>query len=219
MTKTRLEPGIIPPECNGGSQRCQYLEIDVFLKRVSYRAISASTVNKSVQMVDIVGILSSEAKAYNEKEGGDKAMFDKTIKDVMTTPVVCVSSKDNIAETARKMRDEDIGAIAVCDDDICVGIITDRDIAVRAIAEGKDPTTTQVSEVMSHQLVHCFEDQSLKEAEKLLEEHQVRRLLVFDRNHKVRGIVALSDIVGVDRGMTGRIVEKVSQPAAGFTGH
>jgi CBS domain-containing protein len=146
-------------------------------------------------------------------------MFDKTIKDVMTSPVSFVTSNDTVQEAARKMRDEDIGVVAVCDGDICTGILTDRDISIRGVAEGKDPTTSRVSDIMSHQVVHCYEDQSLKEAEKLMEQHQIRRILVYDRAHHPRGIVALSDIVGVDRGMTGRIVKKVSEPAAGYTGH
>lgn len=147
-------------------------------------------------------------------------MFDKKIKDVMTSPVSCVSPDTTIKDVAAKMSELDIGTIAVCEGgDKPVGIVTDRDITVRATAQGRDPSSCTANDVMTRGVVYCREDQTTREAERLMEERQIRRLLVVDASERLVGIVALSDIVGVDRGMTGRIVEKVSQPSAGYAGH
>jgi len=147
-------------------------------------------------------------------------MFDKKLKDVMTSPVSCLGPHETIKDAASKMSELDIGALVVCEDDGSpVGIVTDRDITVRAIAQGKDPATCRVAEVMSRQVVTCDEEDTTKRAEELMEQHQIRRVVVMGADKKPRGIVALSDLVSIDRGMTGRIVEKVTQPASGFTGH
>jgi CBS domain-containing protein len=147
-------------------------------------------------------------------------MFDKKISEVMTTPVSCVGLQATLSEAARKMKDLDIGTVVVCDQSgTPMGVVTDRDITVRATAEGKDPAACRVTEVMSTDLVFCNEHDTTRMAEGLMESRQIRRLLVLDNDDKLCGIVALSDLVGVDRGMTGRIVEKVSQPSAGYAGH
>ena len=146
-------------------------------------------------------------------------MFDKKVSEVMTKPVVCLTSNSTVRDAALRMRDEDIGTIVVCESgDKPVGVVTDRDIAVRCAAVGADPSKCRVSEIMSRAIVTIAEDKSLKEAESLLEERQIRRLLAVDAKGAVRGILALSDIVGEDQAMTGRIVEKTSQPSSGI-GH
>jgi CBS domain-containing protein len=116
------------------------------------------------------------------------------------------------------MRELDIGAIVVCDGtNRPIGVITDRDITVRCTALGLDNSSTRVSQCMSRDVCSVSEDSTTKDAERLMEERQIRRVVVTDSQGKLRGIVALSDIVGVDRGMTGRIVEKVTQPASGYS--
>lgn len=147
-------------------------------------------------------------------------MFDKKLKDVMTSPVACLGPHDTVKEAAERMEELDIGALVVCQEDgTAMGIVTDRDITVRATAQGKDPTSCRVAEVMSRDVVTCGEDETTKQAEELMEQRQIRRIVVIGSDGKPRGVVALSDIVGVDRGMTGRIVEKVTQPASGYAGH
>lgn len=145
-------------------------------------------------------------------------MFDKRIKDVMTSPVSCISPDASARDAAQRMRELDIGSIVVCQGDKPVGIVTDRDITVRCTALGLDCSTTRVSALMSREIVTVQEDSTTKEAERLMEERQVRRVIAVDDRGRLRGIVALSDIVGVDRGMTGRIVEKVTEPASGYAG-
>jgi len=145
-------------------------------------------------------------------------MFDKKISEVMTSPVSCLSPDATVRDAAQKMRELDIGTIVVCDSgNKPVGVITDRDITVRCTALGLDSATTRVSQCMSRDVVTVKTDSTTKDAEKIMEERQIRRVVAIDEQGKLCGIVALSDIVGVDRGMTGRIVEKVTQPASGYT--
>src|SRR4051795_1115259 len=107
------------------------------------------------------------------------------LKDIMTPSVECVRPGDTLQEAARKMRDLDVGPMPVCgDNDKIVGMLTDRDITIRATAEGVDPKHTRVQDVMSEEVIWCFEDQDTDEAAKLMQERQVRRLLVMNRDKR-----------------------------------
>jgi CBS domain-containing protein len=116
------------------------------------------------------------------------------LKDVMTTKVQLTDPTAKLKEAAISMRDGDFGLLPVGANDRLVGTITDRDIAVRAVAEGKDPNTTTVSDVMSEGVHYCFEDQSVEEAAQLMSKIQVRRLPILNRDKRLVGIVALADI-------------------------
>ncbi|MGH6918867.1 MAG: CBS domain-containing protein [Geminicoccaceae bacterium] len=116
------------------------------------------------------------------------------LKDVMTTKVQLTDPTAKLKEAAISMRDGNFGLLPVGANDRLVGTITDRDIAVRAVAEGKDPNTTTVSDVMSKGIHYCFEDQEVEEAARLMSEAQVRRLPVLDRDKRLVGIVALADL-------------------------
>src|SRR5687768_5431396 len=99
------------------------------------------------------------------------------IADVMTRGCECAQPSDSIAHAAERMRELDVGALPVCGDkDKLVGIVTDRDITIRATAECCNPDGTHVSDVMPPGTVYCFEDQDVAEAARLMEEKQVRRL-------------------------------------------
>jgi predicted transcriptional regulator len=94
-------------------------------------------------------------------------------------------------------------------------MLTDRDIVIRAVADGRDPMTTTVAEAMTAQVVHCREDQDVREAARMMEQHQVRRLLVVDHEGRMVGIVSLGDIAlttGDDQ-LAGETLERVSEPA------
>jgi CBS domain-containing protein len=116
------------------------------------------------------------------------------IKDVMTTKVQLTDPATKLKEAAAAMRDGDFGLLPVGANDRLVGTITDRDITVRAVAEGKDPNTTQVGDVMSEGIHYCFEDQEVEEAARLMSEVQVRRLPILNRDKRLVGIVALGDL-------------------------
>jgi CBS domain-containing protein len=138
------------------------------------------------------------------------------LRDVMTRGVECVSPDDTIQAAAQKMRDLDVGPVPVCDRDRLAGVLTDRDIAVRAAAEGKDPTTCRVRDVMTPGVVYCFDDQPVEEAERVMRERQIRRLLVLNRGKRLVGIVSLGDLAvrTGDREQSGEVLHDVSEPAA-----
>ena len=115
------------------------------------------------------------------------------LKDVMSRDVKIIGPDTTIREAAQKMRDGDFGLLPVGENDRMIGTISDRDIAVRAVAEGKDLSTT-VRDVMSEGIVWGFEDESVEKAVKIMSEHQVRRLPVVNRDKRLVGIVALGDL-------------------------
>jgi len=138
------------------------------------------------------------------------------IKDIMTPNAECVRPDDSLQDAARRMRDLDVGPLPVCgDNDRLAGIITDRDIAVRAVAEGKDPKTSKVREAMSEKIIYCFEDQAVEEAARMMQERQVRRLVVLNREKRLVGIVSLGDLATEtgDRQKLGEVLQDVSEPA------
>lgn len=116
------------------------------------------------------------------------------IREVMTEKIDLVNPTTTLTEAARKMREDDVGALPVGEGDSLVGMITDRDITVRAIAEGKDPAATTVRDAMSDQVLYCFEDQSTEEVAANMGRRQIRRLPVVNRDKRLVGIVSLGDL-------------------------
>lgn len=116
------------------------------------------------------------------------------IKDVMTRNPACCAPDTKLEEVARMMLEHDCGAIPVCDDDKAIGMITDRDITVRAVACGKNPLEMSARDVMSRPVVCVKEDADLEEAIEALEDNALRRVIVVDGQGRVCGIVAQADI-------------------------
>lgn len=137
------------------------------------------------------------------------------LKDIMTPNPECVSPDDSLQDAARKMRNLDVGPLPVCDNDRLAGMITDRDIVIAAVAEGRNPQTTKVREAMSSGIVFCFEDQDVEEAARTMQERQVRRLVVLNRDNRMVGIVSLGDLATEtgDREKSGAVLQDVSEPA------
>lgn len=115
------------------------------------------------------------------------------INDIMTKEVVKVNSNESINQAAKMMKEHDIGAVPVYDNDKVIGIITDRDIVVRAIADEKNSQSTTVREVMTSNPVCLNSDEAVTEAERVMSERQIRRIIVKD-NEEVKGIVSLGDL-------------------------
>jgi CBS domain-containing protein len=137
------------------------------------------------------------------------------IREIMTPAVQCVRPDDNLVEAAAVMRELDVGVVPVCDAQSLVGMLTDRDIAIRAVAEGSDPNSTFVREVMSPHVVFVYEDDSVDHAVKLMEEHQIRRAPVMSREKRLTGIVSLGDIaVDANPDLSAEALREVSRPAA-----
>jgi CBS domain-containing protein len=136
------------------------------------------------------------------------------LRDMMTARIEDISADATLMQAAEKMRLLDIGAIPVRENDRLVGMITDRDITVRAVAEGRDPKKMAVREAMSPDICFCYEDDSVESAAKLMEEKQIRRLAVYDRSERAIGVVSLGDLAvrnGDDR-LSGEVLERVSKP-------
>lgn len=138
------------------------------------------------------------------------------VKEAMTSGVECINPDATLREAAEKMQSLDIGPLPVCENDRLVGMITDRDITVRATAAGADPAVEQVRDVMTPEVVYCFDDQDVNEAARLMRDKQIRRLVVLNRNKRLVGIVSLGDLA-VETGddeLSGKTLEAVSEPAA-----
>ncbi len=136
------------------------------------------------------------------------------IKDIMSRDVEVIHPDSVIQEAAGKMKSLDIGSLPVCNNRRLLGVLTDRDIAIRAVAAGHNPGTTKVSDMMTPELIYCFEDENVKEAAKLMERHQIRRLPILDREKHLVGIVSLGDLAleaGNDQ-MSGQVLEEISEP-------
>ena len=116
------------------------------------------------------------------------------VRDVMTSTLEVISPNQTLAEAAKKMRDSDIGSLPVVEDAKLIGMVTDRDIVIRCIADGADPKSTPVREAASDDVVHCVVDQTVEDASKIMAAAKVRRLPVIDRDRRLVGIVALGDI-------------------------
>jgi CBS domain-containing protein len=139
----------------------------------------------------------------------------KLIREVMTRDVEVIRPNDTVRDAARKMRNLDVGPIPVCDGQRVQGMITDRDIVVRAIAEDMDPAQTRVADVMSQGISYCFDDDEAEEVLERMEEEQLRRFIVVDRDKKLVGIVALADLAGEESGQrVSKALEGISEPAS-----
>lgn len=142
------------------------------------------------------------------------------IKDVMTRAVETVRPDQTLQEAAAKMKSLDVGPMPVTEGDRLVGMLTDRDIVVRAVADGRDSRTTKVRDAMTSDVVCCKEDDDVKDAASKMKDRQIRRIVVVDAQQRVSGIVSLGDIA-VDTHndkMSGQVLEEVSKPSHQTTG-
>src|SRR4051812_37516518 len=137
------------------------------------------------------------------------------LKEIMTHNIEVVSPGDTLEQAAQKMAELNVGPMPVCEGDRVVGMLTDRDITVRATAAGCDPKTTLVGDAMSQDVISCYEDQDVQDAAELMKEKQIRRLLVLNRANVLVGIVSLGDLAtgAGEQGQPGEVLKKVSEPA------
>ena len=135
------------------------------------------------------------------------------VSDVMSADVRLVNPEDTVQQATRLMREEDTGVLPVGEGDRLVGIVTDRDVALRLVAEGKDPARTKVREVMSQEPKYVFEDEDLGHVADNMAEQQVRRLPVVNRNKRLVGVVSLGDLTRAGRSghLAGRAMRGVAR--------
>jgi CBS domain-containing protein len=165
---------------------------------------------------------SSEVAGFDLRGSGYSSIRRRStmqIREIMTPRVEVIHPDATLQEAAEKMQRLDIGPLPVCDGERLVGMLTDRDITVRATAEGWDPKAKMVREAMTEQVYYCFEDQDVREAAEIMERAQIRRLPVINREKRLVGIVSLGDLaVRTDEGdladeEVGETLAAVSEPA------
>lgn len=137
------------------------------------------------------------------------------VREIMSQDVETVGPQATLQEAAERMSAVDAGALPVLREDGTVaGIITDRDIAVRGVAEGRDAASARVADIMTGEVVVCWEDEEVEQAAALMAANQVRRLIVLDRERRLAGILSLGDLAldTPDALLSGRVLRQVSQP-------
>jgi CBS domain-containing protein len=136
----------------------------------------------------------------------------QSIKNVMTSDPCTIDADKSVAYAAKMMRDEDVGLAPIVEGDKLIGMLTDRDIAIRVVAEGRNPDQLTVREVASKQVVTIDPQQDLDEALRIMAKHKVRRLPVVEEDGKLVGVVAQADVAREgDDTQTGRLVEEISK--------
>ena len=138
------------------------------------------------------------------------------VKELMTQEVEIVHPDDSLMEAAQKMRVRDIGFLPVCDGDRLVGTVTDRDLVLRSLAEGMDPRASIGRDLVTSPVIYCYDDDSVEDAAKLMEGHQIRRIVVVSRKDKrLVGVVSLGDIAtnGTEK-TSAEVLQSVSEHTA-----
>ncbi len=137
------------------------------------------------------------------------------VRQVMSRSVEVVPTNASLADAARIMRRKEIGFLPVVEDGSVVGVVTDRDLVVRGMGEGRNPSLTAVAEVMTRALIWCYADEVLTVAAEIMESNHIRRVLVLDMNKKLIGLLSLDDLaakMSSDR-LLGTIVRHVTEAA------
>ena len=137
------------------------------------------------------------------------------VRAIMTKSVECIEPTLPIAKAAQKMRDLDIGFLPVCENDRLLGTVTDRDITIRSVAQGRDPRLATVSEIMTQEAFSCYEDEDVERVGQAMQEKEVRRMLILDRDELLVGVVSLGDIAKTtgESGLAGETLGEIAEAA------
>ena len=136
------------------------------------------------------------------------------LKEIITTPAQTVAPDCTLFDAAKTMLDDDLGWLPVASNGKAIGIITDRDITIRGVAGGLDAKKTRVQDVMSKDVFCCSIDSTIEDAANMMEDEQVRRLVVVDKNEKIAGVVSLADLALDTKEETSHeVLKEVSKPA------
>jgi CBS domain-containing protein len=137
------------------------------------------------------------------------------IQEIMSRNVQCIAPTTPIAKAAERMRERDIGFLAICDNDRLVGTITDRDITIRSVAQGRDPRLAPVEEIMTPAVFYSYEEDDLEHVAKYMQEKEVRRMLILDRQKRLVGVVSLGDIARAsgEKQLAGETLGEIAEAA------
>ena len=138
------------------------------------------------------------------------------VSEILTREVETIRPETTAREAAQRMRSMDVGALPVCDGRRLLGMVTDRDLTLRILAEGRDPNATPVQDAMTPDVAYAFEDDDVQRAADIMKERQIRRLPVVDRSKHLVGIVSIGDLArGGDDRTSGDTLQQISEPAHG----
>jgi CBS domain-containing protein len=137
------------------------------------------------------------------------------VRDVMTSGVECIAPDMSLHDAAERMKTMDVGFLPICQNDRLTGTITDRDIVIRAVAEGHDPKKTRAQDIMSKDVFYCFEDESVEDCADYMREKDVKRLLILNRNKRLVGVVSIGDLSKVNgaQEVVGDTLKDISEAA------
>jgi len=138
-----------------------------------------------------------------------------TIAEIMSTDVRTIQPQESLRRAAQCMQELDVGALPVCDGERLLGMLTDRDITVRGIADGLNPDQACVSDIMSPEVEYCTVDQDAEDAKRLMGSKQLRRLPVVDKDRRLVGIVSLGDLATRESGHIDEALREISEPGSG----
>jgi CBS domain-containing protein len=141
-----------------------------------------------------------------------------TVSDIMSTEVCTIQPQETLRAAAQRMKELDVGSLPVCDGERLLGMLTDRDITIRAVADGLAPDEACASDVMTPDVQYATADQDSEEVMKLMGDKQIRRLPVVDSDKRLVGIVALADLATRQPGHIDRTVRDISEPTGGPVG-
>lgn len=143
------------------------------------------------------------------------------IAEIMSPKVTMINLDTTLLEAAQKMKMDDVGALPVNDGEKIRGMITDRDIVVRAVAAGKDLSLTTAKEIMTEKIRYVFEDEDISVAANAMKDKQIRRLVVLSRTKRLVGLLSLGDLAlrSNDQHMSGEVVRGVSEPSGEHVVH
>ena len=162
---------------------------------------------------EVIQLLQDAASIHHHPPLQTKEKDMESISEVMTRDVTVVSPQDNIQRAAQLMRDLNVGALPVCDGQKLQGMITDRDITIRATADGQSPDQVKVQDVMTDDIMWCYEDQTVGEVLQHMGDSQIRRIPVVSRDKELVGMVSLGDIATRHAADTDDTLEDISQPS------
>jgi CBS domain-containing protein len=134
------------------------------------------------------------------------------VREIMTSNVECLGPESSLKEIAQEMKSLDVGFIPICENDRLVGTVTDRDIVIRAIADGND-VNTKVRDIMSRDIIYAFEDDDVKTVAEKMREQDVRRILILDNNKRLVGVVSIGDISKVEEKVSGKTLHDITEAA------
>lgn len=129
------------------------------------------------------------------------------VREFMSARTESVKPDTTLRDAAIKMRDLNVGALVVVEDGEAAGVVTDRDICCRAIADGRDPVKTRVRDIMSKDVTHCYIDEDISDAAHIMENRHIRRLLVLNRDKTMAGFLSVDDLARASHRLAGEVIE------------